>query len=159
MIELCNALKFITMLIFIQNILTFNLGVAFLKSVSIVTFMTSYPSLLWSVTLMSRQTRKYDFTTKYVVIVAIIEYSVSGEIPAAVYKINQRTNDPINAHLIYGPSINLTKTRSGNDLDLQYSFTLFTELVVCIYKFSGHWLHKFLKYPLFSHFRNEKRIL
>ena len=35
MIELCNALKFITMLIFIQNILTFNLGVAFLKSVSI----------------------------------------------------------------------------------------------------------------------------
>ena len=36
MIELCNALKFITGLIFIQNILTFNLGVAFLKSVSIV---------------------------------------------------------------------------------------------------------------------------
>ena len=37
MIELCNALKFITMLFFIQNILTFNLGVAFLKSVSIYT--------------------------------------------------------------------------------------------------------------------------
>ena len=35
MIELCNALKFIIMLIFIQNILAFNLGVAFLKSVSI----------------------------------------------------------------------------------------------------------------------------
>ena len=35
MIELCNALKFITILIFIQNILTFNLGVVFLKSVSI----------------------------------------------------------------------------------------------------------------------------
>ena len=35
MIELYNALKFITMLFFIQNILTFNLGVAFLKSVSI----------------------------------------------------------------------------------------------------------------------------
>ena len=35
MIELCNALKFITVHIFIQNILTFNLGVAFLKSVSI----------------------------------------------------------------------------------------------------------------------------
>ena len=33
MIELFNALKFITMLFFIQ--LTFNLGVAFLKSVSI----------------------------------------------------------------------------------------------------------------------------
>ena len=33
--ELYNALKFITMLLFIQNILTFNLVVAFLKSVSI----------------------------------------------------------------------------------------------------------------------------
>ena len=31
MIEQCNALKFITLLIFIQNILTFNLGVAFFK--------------------------------------------------------------------------------------------------------------------------------
>ena len=36
MIELYNAPKFITMLLFIQKILTFNLGVAFLKSVSIV---------------------------------------------------------------------------------------------------------------------------
>ena len=35
MIELYNAVKFITMLFFIQKILTFNLGVAFLKSVSI----------------------------------------------------------------------------------------------------------------------------
>ena len=35
MIERYNALKFITMLFFIQNILRFNLGVAFLKSVSI----------------------------------------------------------------------------------------------------------------------------
>ena len=35
MIELYNALKFITMLFFIQKILTFNLCVAFLKSVSI----------------------------------------------------------------------------------------------------------------------------
>ena len=38
MIELYNALKFITMLFFIQKILTFNLGVAFLKSVSILPF-------------------------------------------------------------------------------------------------------------------------
>ena len=38
MIELYNALKFITMLLFIQKILTFNLGVAFLKSVSIFHF-------------------------------------------------------------------------------------------------------------------------
>ena len=35
MMDLYNALKFITMLFFIQKILTFNLGVAFLKSVSI----------------------------------------------------------------------------------------------------------------------------
>ena len=35
MIELYDAQKFITMLLFIQKILTFNLGVAFLKSVSI----------------------------------------------------------------------------------------------------------------------------
>ena len=34
-IELYNALKFITMLFFIQKILAFNLGVAFLKSVNI----------------------------------------------------------------------------------------------------------------------------
>ena len=33
--ELYNALKLLTMLFFIQKILTFNLGVAFLKSVSI----------------------------------------------------------------------------------------------------------------------------
>ena len=35
MIELYNAIKFITMLFFIQKILTFKFGVAFLKSVSI----------------------------------------------------------------------------------------------------------------------------
>ena len=35
MIELYNALKFIAMLFFIKKILTFNLGVVFLKSVSI----------------------------------------------------------------------------------------------------------------------------
>ena len=34
-IVLYNALKYITMLFFIQKILTFNLGVALLKSVSI----------------------------------------------------------------------------------------------------------------------------
>ena len=33
MVELHDALNFITMLFFIQKILTFNLGVAFLKSV------------------------------------------------------------------------------------------------------------------------------
>ena len=35
MIEMNNALKIITLLFFIQKILTFNLGVAFIKSVSI----------------------------------------------------------------------------------------------------------------------------
>ena len=35
MIELYNVLKFITMLLFIKKISRFNLGVAFLKSVSI----------------------------------------------------------------------------------------------------------------------------
>ena len=49
MMELYNALKFIIMLFFIQKILTFNLGVVYLKSVSIVckwnVFKTSfYPS-------------------------------------------------------------------------------------------------------------------
>ena len=36
MIDLYNALKFITMLFFIQKIVTFNLGVAFFKSASIL---------------------------------------------------------------------------------------------------------------------------
>ena len=35
MIELYNSLKIILLLFFIQNILLFNLGIAFLKSVSI----------------------------------------------------------------------------------------------------------------------------
>ena len=42
MIELYNALKFITMLFFIQKILTFNLGVAFLKSVSIHVYIAPW---------------------------------------------------------------------------------------------------------------------
>ena len=45
--------------------------------------------------------------------------------------LNQRTNGPVNAHLIYGPSISTQhtkpeKTRSRNDLDLQYSL-IFTD--------------------------------
>ena len=39
MIDLYNALKIIALLSFIQKILTFNLGVAFLKSVSILYFI------------------------------------------------------------------------------------------------------------------------
>ena len=38
MIELYNALKFITMIFYIQKTFMFNLGVAFLKSVSIYTY-------------------------------------------------------------------------------------------------------------------------
>ena len=44
MIELYNTLKFITMLFFIKKILTFYLGVAFLKSVSIVYYFNQLPS-------------------------------------------------------------------------------------------------------------------
>ena len=43
MIELYNALKFTTMLFFIQKILTINKGVAFLKSMSIVTIHVATP--------------------------------------------------------------------------------------------------------------------
>ena len=39
MIELYNALEFITMMLFIKKISRFNLGVAFLKSVSIHLFL------------------------------------------------------------------------------------------------------------------------
>ena len=42
MIKLYNALQFITMLIFINKILRLNLGVAFLKSVSIITCCMLY---------------------------------------------------------------------------------------------------------------------
>ena len=42
MIELYNALKLITLLLFIQKILTFNLGVAFLKSVSIYNIISLF---------------------------------------------------------------------------------------------------------------------
>ena len=41
-------------------------------------------------------------------------------------------------------------------LALNTNFISFTELVVCIYQFSGHWLQQFLKYPLFSAFPIEK---
>ena len=40
MIALYDAVEFTTMLFFIQKILRFNLGVAFLKSVSIYTFFS-----------------------------------------------------------------------------------------------------------------------
>ena len=77
-----------------------------------------------------------------------------NDVIASLYKKNkitiliqhQRTNGPVNAHLISGPRIstvpqNMEKTRSRNylDGDLQYSLS-FTELVVCTFKFSGRWL-------------------
>ena len=46
-IELYNALKFITMLYFIQKILRFNLGVAFLKSVSVYVRMVIILAFLY----------------------------------------------------------------------------------------------------------------
>ena len=45
MIELYHALKFITMLLFIQKISRFNLAVAFLKSLSIVYRSSRRPSV------------------------------------------------------------------------------------------------------------------
>ena len=58
MTELQNALKFITMLFFIQKILTFNLGVAFLKSVSIVTDFEKV-TLIYTVYIFIRIEKKY----------------------------------------------------------------------------------------------------
>ena len=46
---------------------------------------------------------------------------------------------------------NLEKTKSRNNLDLQYSLS-FTELVVCITIFHATGFNNFLKYPLFSHY-------
>ena len=63
-----------------------------------------------------------------------------------IYPENQRTNGPLNAHLLSGPrkSTKHTKPRKkqGQEMTLTFSthLTSFTELVVCIYKFSGHWL-------------------
>ena len=37
-----------------------------------------------------------------------------------------------------------------NDLDLEYSHTSWTELVVCIYQLSGHQLQNFLKIHYFQ---------
>ena len=54
-----------------------------------ITCMTSVSALLWSVTLTDRQTRKDDFTRKYIVVSAIFEDSVRGMIPVAVDKINK----------------------------------------------------------------------
>ena len=69
---------------------------------------------------------------------------------------NQRTNGPVNTHLISGPRISTTHTKpekQGQEMTLTFNTQLlsFNELVVCIYKFSGHWLQHFFKYPLFSH--------
>ena len=48
--------------------------------------------------------------------------------------------------------------KQGQEMSLTFKSHLlsFTELVVCIYKFSDHWLQKFLKFPLFPHFLIEK---
>ena len=62
MIEMYNALNFITMLLFIQKISRFNLGVAFLKSVSIVQFFFYVgPTLLLTRYNLGRVVRKPAF--------------------------------------------------------------------------------------------------
>ena len=45
--------------------------------------------MLWSVTFTSRQTRKDDFATKFIVVAAIFVDSVRGVIPVATDKINK----------------------------------------------------------------------
>ena len=75
--------------------------------------------------------------------------------------LDQRTNGPVNAHLISGPSKSTKHTKPGKNPERTFNTHLlsFTELVVCIYKFSGHWLQQFLKFPLFSHYLTEKPLL
>ena len=59
---------------------------------------------------------------------------------------NQITNGPVIAHLISGPSKSTKhakpEKKQGQEITLTFNTNLlsFTELVVCIYKFSGHWL-------------------
>ena len=61
---------------------------------------------------------------------------------------NQRTNGPVNAHLISGPRISTKFTKPGKKHGQEMTLTVtfnthllsFTELVVCTFKFSGHWL-------------------
>ena len=74
--------------------------------------------------------------------------------PVMTPRLNQRTNRPVNAHLISGPRIGTKYTKpktQGQEMTLTFNTKLrsFTEFVVCIYKFSGNWLQLFLKYPLF----------
>ena len=47
-----------------------------------------------------------------------------------------------------------TWKKQGQEMNLTFNIHLlsFAELVVYIYKFLGHWLQYFLKYPLFSHY-------
>ena len=64
---------------------------------------------------------------------------------AHLYK-NQRTNGPVNAHLMSWPSKaqNIKKNRKiyGKEMTLTFNTQIpsLTQLVVCIYQLSGHWL-------------------
>ena len=48
--------------------------------------------------------------------------------------------------------------RSRNDLDIQFSHTFIYSIRCLLLLTSGHWLQKFLKYPLFSLFPIEKPV-
>ena len=61
MIELYNALKFLTMLFFIQKILTFNLGDAFIKSVSIHKYTKFEPNIPCGSRVMSIFNKKAPY--------------------------------------------------------------------------------------------------
>ena len=58
---------------------------------------------------------------------------------------DQRTNGPVNPHLISGSRISTKYTKPGKqgqemNLTINTHLLSFTELVVCIYKFLGHLL-------------------
>ena len=66
-------------------------------------------------------------------------------VPSSSQTLNQRTNGPVNAHLISWPSIaqNIQNLEIyGKEMTLTYNSHIpsFTQLVDCIYQLAGHWM-------------------
>ena len=74
--------------------------------------------------------------------------------------INQRTNGPVNAHLISCTKAqniqNLENISKEMTLTFNTQIPSYIQLDVCSYYLSCHWLQYFLKNPLFSLFPIEK---
>ena len=138
MIELYNAFKFITMLCSIRKILKFNLVVAFSKSMSTGTGTPNHPDCLFHLQLYRNTLTKIIFHFKRKGFARLTFFNKFNEKwwsgfldmvlciflddclwwppfckPCHVIKLNQRTNGPVNAHLIAGPSISTKHTKSG----------------------------------------------